>query len=176
MDQVTIAKRRTPITWILVADGRRAHVHMRSPVRRLIPLHGGGAKHPHYAERYARELVPIADMVWEVEPMEHCEIGRNATGMVFESVGGARHLAAPHYDMREEIRRRFAQDVARHINAARAEHRFERLVLIAPPRMLGDLRAHLDKGTLDSVVAEVPKELARRDERTVLEHLEETNA
>ncbi len=39
-------------------------------------------------------------------------------------------------------------------------HRFQELVVVAPPRMLGELRARLRTEVADTVIAEVAKDLS----------------
>jgi protein required for attachment to host cells len=157
--------RNHPITWILVADGKQAQVYTREPVERRIP--------PSFAESVTHEPMPIAGMRWKAESPSNYEVGRNATGMVFESSGGARHMAEPHVDAREEVKQHLAAVVAEALGAAKAAKQFDRLVLVAPPKMLGEIKKHLGKAVQKSVVAELPKELTHYEGETLLEHLQD---
>lgn len=53
----------------------------------------------------------------------------------------------------------FAKDVARRIEAGRVNHEFEKLVLIAPPRMMGLLRQSLSSSAEATLVSEISKDL-----------------
>jgi protein required for attachment to host cells len=55
---------------------------------------------------------------------------------------------------------KFAKRVGHYLDKARTEHRFESLVLVAPPKFLGTLRAELTKEVEKLVVREVPKDLS----------------
>ena len=52
----------------------------------------------------------------------------------------------------------FSREIADMLSQARIEHRFERLVMVAPPAFLGHLRSHLDRDTARTVVASLPSD------------------
>jgi protein required for attachment to host cells len=54
---------------------------------------------------------------------------------------------------------RFAQELADRLYRFAHRGDFDRLVVVAPPRVLGDLRAKLHKVVTDRMVAEIPKTL-----------------
>lgn len=58
-------------------------------------------------------------------------------------------------DPREEAARRFARTLARRLSDARNANEYERLILVAPPKLLGLLREALDRPTARTVVAEL---------------------
>ena len=70
----------------------------------------------------------------------------------------------------------FARDLAHRLQQGRVEHRFDRLVLVAPPRFLGLLRSSLDAPTQDLVVGSLNKDLIRTEEPELVEHLGEVIA
>jgi protein required for attachment to host cells len=172
MDTVTIAMQATPLTWILVADAKQARVYARQKSPRRIPL-PGNARHRHYTEQVTPSLELVEGMAWQAESPEIYETGRNATGMVFQSVGGARHMSEPHLDARSETAQHFAAAVAGHLNAALKAKKFERLVLVAPPRMLGELRKHLDGAVQKIVLAELPKDFTQYEGSLLLRQVTE---
>jgi protein required for attachment to host cells len=55
---------------------------------------------------------------------------------------------------------RFAREIADKLYQLAHANRFQRLVIVAPPKVLGTLRQSLHKEVLDRIAAEVPKELA----------------
>jgi protein required for attachment to host cells len=55
---------------------------------------------------------------------------------------------------------RFATDIAAALYRSAHANRFQRLIIVAPPKVLGTLRKSLHKEVLDRIEAEVPKELA----------------
>ncbi len=80
------------------------------------------------------------------------------------SVGGEN---LPHKHEAETFARRIA-DV---LTSAYQDHRYERLVLIAPPEFLGVLRAVLPKNVSAAVICEVNKDLVHADENAIGTHL-----
>lgn len=91
------------------------------------------------------------------------------------SVGSAHHTVGTS-DPRREVKRRFAVEVA---DALEAEHRkgaFDRLVIAAPPAMLGDLRTALAKQVAAVVVAELHKDLVKTPEHELASHFKDVPA
>jgi protein required for attachment to host cells len=68
---------------------------------------------------------------------------------------------------RKQYISRFARHIARAIEAARRHQQFDRLVLIAAPRMLGLIRPHLSPPCRALIAAEVAKDLSDVDARAV---------
>jgi protein required for attachment to host cells len=62
----------------------------------------------------------------------------------------------------------FTKEVARRIDRDRVTDQFERLVIIAPPRVLGMLRQSLPKQIEPLLAAEVAKDLMHQDEAAIL--------
>lgn len=62
----------------------------------------------------------------------------------------------------------FAKTVAQRIDADRARHDFDKLLLIAPPKMLGLLRQLLSNQTRALLAGEVSKDLKRHDNKAIL--------
>lgn len=162
---------KTPVTWFLVADGAGAQVYVRQRIKARIPM-GGNTKHRHYEEKVERELVPVSGMRWEAKSPEEYQIGNDLLGRVFESVGAARHMGEPHVDIREDLKLRFMRTIASQLQVACQQKSFDRLVLIAPPKLLGKLKRQLDENVRAHVVAELPKELTRYQGRALAAQLE----
>ncbi len=126
-------------TWVLVADGSRARV--------LENLGPGKGLHqlPHSTED------------WLLAP-DH-ELGTDRPGRVFNSVGEVRHALEATSDPHREQKRAFAHHLVKELDARFGAKEFDRLVLIAPPAMLGDLRAALPAELGKFVVGSVAKDL-----------------
>lgn len=70
----------------------------------------------------------------------------------------------------------FARALTDKLQQARMENQYERLVLVAPPRLLGLLRSSLDGPTAQLVVGSIDKDLASSKETELIEHLGEVIA
>lgn len=169
----TVPVAKSPITWILVADSKQAQVYTRERMEKYIPL-PGNSRRSQFSEVITHEPVLVPGMKWQAESTDQYEIGRNKTGMVFQSAGGSRSMSAPHMDVHEEIRNNFAKTIAGHVNRALAEKAFDRLVLVASPKMLGEIKKHLDAKTLKSIAAEMPKDLTHYEGEDLLQHLRDS--
>ncbi|MGB3051875.1 MAG: host attachment protein [Polyangiales bacterium] len=67
----------------------------------------------------------------------------------------------------------FARELSEKLRHARVENRFDRLVLVAPPRFLGLLRSSLDGPTSQLVIGSIHKDLATSKEAELIQHLGE---
>jgi protein required for attachment to host cells len=72
-----------------------------------------------------------------------------------------RHGFTPRIMAHEMDAIRFTQHVAQHLETARAQNKFNRLVLVADPHELGLLKESLDKKTGECVIATLNKNLAK---------------
>ena len=70
----------------------------------------------------------------------------------------------------------FARVLAQKLQRGRTSNRYDRLVLVAPPRFLGLLRSSLDGPTTQLVVGSLDKDLAAHKESELVEHLGEVIA
>lgn len=140
-------------TWVLVADRVRA---------RLFEHDGGNA------------------LLNEIEAFVNPE-GRDPAGSrgdtrpprTFESVGSARHAIEPQTTPETKYADRFARRLHDALEQGRVQHRYERLVLVAPPRFLGALHGALGKNVRSHVVSEVRRNLTAMTAAQIREHLGE---
>lgn len=98
------------------------------------------------------------------------EIGTDRPGRVQESANSASHAMGPRVDWTRQEKQRFAAGLAAVLEEYAQRKAFERLVLVAPPQTLGDLRGALGRharerlrGELDKDFTELPpKEIETR--------------
>lgn len=140
-------------TWIVVADGARA---------RILANEGGGSG-----------LALVRELEWPPARKPTRELGVEKPGRTFESADTARHAMEPRVDWQEFEKQRFAHRIARLLERAAGDRQFDELVLIAPPRMLGEFRNTLDKATRAHVSAEIPKDLTQLALHELPRHLGE---
>ncbi|MFZ4541271.1 MAG: host attachment protein [Rickettsiales bacterium] len=158
------------VTWILVADGKQAQVYTKATIEHHVPMGGRGRRCP-VEEVQVAELVPLLLRPLVAESADIYQMGRNQTGMVFESGSSARHMGEPHVDARIEVKQHFAQRIADLLNRAKMGDAFDQLVLVAPPKMLGEIKARLEPSIGAKVSATLAKELTHLDTRALTEHL-----
>ena len=86
------------------------------------------------------------------------EQGANKPGRMGDT-GVQQRSSMDDTDWHELQKERFAHDLAEHLYEEAHKGAFERLVLVASPKGLGDLRDALHKEVASKVVAEIPKTL-----------------
>jgi protein required for attachment to host cells len=133
------------VTWIVLADGARA---------RVVANKGPGIDlQPIYEEEDAKAMLPAR------------EIEADRPGRTFDSGGRGnaaaqgRHAYESPTDPRRKLQADFIRGVAELLEDAALKGSFDRLVLIAPPKALGDLRSSLTKNVSRMVSEEIPKDL-----------------
>lgn len=138
-------------TWIVIADGAHARVLQFTPEKpRLEAVEDIS---------FAIDLPPTHDLV------------SDRPGRAFESHGNARHAKAGRSDPHRELKRGLAHKVADALQANLNDQRYDKLVLVAPPATLGDLREALAEGVRARVTAELAKDLVKLPASELQEHL-----
>jgi protein required for attachment to host cells len=127
---------------------------------------GGRAR---YVEKRIGEMV--FDTVRETVADNAHDHSGDHSGRTHESASSARHgIEARHAP--EALRKQdFLRSLAHDLNKARQHGEFERLVLVAPARPLGQLIDALDPETEASIVTRVRKDLTRVPDGHLPEHL-----
>lgn len=138
-------------TWILIADATRA---------RLLRNEGPG-----------RGVQPVSGTELEGINLPGREIMADRPGRTFDSVGLGRHAKEPRTDPREVERVRFTREIADALEEGLKRGAYDRLVLVAPPRTLGQLRAELPKAVRDRVSVELDKDLVHVPDHDLPDHL-----
>ncbi|MFO7535261.1 MAG: host attachment protein [Kiritimatiellia bacterium] len=139
------------VTWIVVADSARALIFSPIPESRKLRL----VREMHHPESRQH----IHDMV-----TDH-------PGFMFESVGNVRRGMAAQTNPKVVEKKRFSRQLAEELDAARTHNRMGRLILVAEPRFLGDLRGQLSSPTSRMVVLEIAKNLTQLTPREIQSHL-----
>ena len=143
---------KAPKTWIVVADGARA----------MILQHEAGTSGLH----------PVFDHDFHAPSRAHT--GEMVSDRPGESHGGgnaAPRAMAPPTDWHRHAKHEFARTMAHVLDEAATRNDFSRLILVAPPQALGDLRECLNKTTRSRVVSELHKDLTTLSVHELPSHL-----
>lgn len=146
--------RKSTTTWIVVADGAKARILERAGARGPLSLVSGQV----FAEAEARRPTR--------------ETGSDRPGRVYESADSARHAMAPRVDWRRFAKEQFARGIAGILEEAALDKKYEALVLVAPPRVLGDLRSALGRHTAALVTREIARDLTNLPDHDLPAHLD----
>ena len=140
-------------TYVLIADGARA---------RLFVVEEGTA-----------DLKPALGQEFIGTNLPSREIASDRPGRSFDSAGSGRHAMEPPTDPHRHAERVFAQEVAAVLENARRKNEFQDLVVVAPPKALGDLRREFSDALRDRVTAELHKDLTKVPVHDLASHLAE---
>ncbi len=139
-------------TWVVVADGARAFI---------VANNGPGTG-----------LVPV--LTRSHPTPKTSDLGSDKPGRSFSTArSGLRHAMAPRADWHQFEKHKFAQGIAELLDDGRNRQAFDRLVLVAPPETLGELRSSLDKHTQAMITGEVAKDLTKHPMEDLSSHLED---
>ena len=122
---------------VLVADGRKS----------LFLRNEGDAEYLNLVVEDQRAHADLADR----------DMKTDAPGRTSSPSGVRSAVDEPDYHQIEEDR--FAADTAALLSKRAHDSDFEQLIIVAPPRTLGELRQHYDKAVEAKVIAEIDKDL-----------------
>lgn len=140
--------------WIVVADGSRAQIFLNS---------GPGTG-----------LLPAMQHALVADNRPSGSISSDRPGRTFDSAGSGRHAMEPSTDPHRHAQMSFAHDLAELLDEKRKKKVFEQILIIAAPRMLGDLRLALKEETKKLVIGEIDKDLTKLSVKDLTSHLENT--
>ena len=126
-------------TWIIAADASRA---------RILQV----------TDR-AQQLEEVEDLLNPEGRVHDRELISDAHPR-FSGVGGGPGSDREETSATEHATELFAKRVGDYLDKARTQHRYDELVVVAPPKFLGLLRKKLGKEVEKLVVDEVPKDLS----------------
>lgn len=132
--------------FVVVADGRKM----------LFFRNEGDAAYPNL----------IVERVREQDNPPDREQSSDAPGSAFASNGSGRS-SYEETDFHQLEEDRFAAETAERLRKRALNNNFEKLIVIAPPRTLGELRKHYHKEVSGRLIAELDKDLTRHPVREI---------
>ena len=126
--------------WVLIGDGRKALFFINKGSPDLLDLR-------------------VLETRIDDNPATRDQ-GSDRPGRAFASVGGARS-AVGDTDWHVVEEARFARAIAERINAGAEAGEFSEIIIIAPPKTLGEIRKDLSKRAYACVAGELAKDLTR---------------
>lgn len=126
-------------TWVVVADGEKA----------LFLCNDKDVNHVHLATVHQMNQSNPATR----------EQGTDKPGRFADGGQSAHRSSAEETDWHEISKKRFAKEVADTLYTFAHKGKFEHLIIVAPPLMLGEMRQEFHKEVSDKIVSEIPKTL-----------------
>src|SRR3546814_295020 len=170
-------------SWIVIADGAQARIlENHGPGKGLVTLPAGVMQTTSSPSRDIDTDRPGRGYNQTVHhhtmdhprnshhPDKHTYTHPDRPGPGYNPMGQHHTMDSPSDSHREE-KRRFADLLANHINAAALDRSYDRLILVAPPKTLGDLRQSLSKEAAAKLDGELPKDLTKVADHDLPAHL-----
>jgi len=142
-------------THIVVGDGKKA----------LILFNEGTALVP---------VLTVETVLHQANPPNH-EVGTDRPGRVFASFGRRSGSAEP-VDWHQLAEDRFAHDIIAGLVELAKREKLKRMVIVAPPRTLAELRRIMPDEFSKLIVAEIHKDLTKHAVKDIAQHLMEEMA
>ena len=139
-------------TWFILADGAKARILQRR------------ASEP-------RSFAVIVHEESEEAQLPSHELATDRPGRSYESANPSRHAVQWKTDPHEAAKIQFEQRIADLVNRAAEQGLFDALVLVAPPRVLGEVRKALSPQAKELLIVEEGKDLLGLPEHTLTNRL-----
>lgn len=142
--------------WIVVADGGRAHI--------IAVDHDAEGTH----------LNTVHEMIADNRSSQ--EIASDKPGRGSGNLGGngQRHAMPPSTDPHEHAQKEFVDDVVEYLSDKRNHNKFENLIVIAPPKVMGEVRTKAPKPLAEAIEGEITKDLTKIPLAELPKHLSGT--
>jgi protein required for attachment to host cells len=126
------------ITWTVVADGSRGFIYAS------------------YMNKHSLNLISSID---DEEARKHSKaLGSEKPHGIFE-----RNRPESRVNLHTKEEEHFAEQLAEIINNGATDNKFQNLILIAPPKFLGNLRLKIAKPTAQLITKEINKDLTHME-------------
>jgi protein required for attachment to host cells len=133
-------------TWVVVADSAKALFFALE------------------SEDGARSLKQAAETMTSHIQRHSADLKSDKPGRSFASAGGGvRHAIEPHRDYHKLEKHEFARAIVQFLEKSFDAHAFERFVLVAPERSLGEMRKLLPRKMQGCLWNEVPHDFTKLD-------------
>lgn len=149
---------------------------MIKPVVTLVAIADGATARFYRNAGPGAGLAPLPDLSMSVDIPKGSDIMADDRGRAFASVGSGRSAVEPKSDPRELVEIDFLRSFAARLEDLRRENAFDRLVIAAAPRALGEIRKVLSAGVAEKLVATLDKDLTKTPGHELPKHFEDVFA
>jgi len=104
--------------------------------------------------------------------LKNREIKSDKPGRSYDSKGSGRHAYEKEQEPTAHVAEQFAKQLSGILDDGRTRQAYGRLVLVAEPRFLGNLRSALSRETASMISATIDKDLGSVEPRDMAKHLD----
>ena len=140
------------LTWIVVADHQHARLFVNDG-----PGHG---------------IKPVETFDADQQIPRSRDLMSDGEGRGFSGADGRRHGMQARVDPHRQEGEKFLTHLVDRLSQASAHNAFERLIIVAPPRALGEIRKHLPQTLQSKIIGELDNDLTKSTPQAIREHLE----
>ncbi len=113
----------------------------------------------------------VSSLQFERGDLSESNMFSDRPGRTFDSHGQGRHILEPPGDANREAKSQFAQTILDKLHDNLSKNKFDQLIVIAPPSMLGYLREKFSKQLSTRIIGEIDKDLTHLTARQIIEHI-----
>ena len=143
---------KSHVTWVLIADGAQA---------RVLENTGPG-----------KGFKQVRGLDWTIGALSAQDIVSDRPGRSHSSVGHGRSAMEPRTDPVEHRETEFLKSLAAVLDRHQQQGDFDRLVIVAGPVALGDIRKAVSPAVKKSIIAELNKDLTNLPTAELDQHLD----
>ena len=138
-------------TWVVVADSSRARFFLM--------------------ESRSEPLIELADMVHSQGRMHEGDVVCDREGNLASGHGNGGYSFEAPTDVKQHELEVFAKQIAHKLEEGRDNGSYKKLILVAPPALLGKLRQTIDTHILEMVSQSLDKNLVAEDADEILKRI-----
>jgi protein required for attachment to host cells len=141
------------------SSGKQKEIEMQVPHGAFVVV-ADGAKMLFFRNEGDAEFPKLEiERKREQENLSDAEMKTDEPGRAFDSSGGAGRSAYEETDFHQLEEDRFAAETAELLKKRALRNDFEQLIIVAPPKTLGELRKHYHKEVEKRLAGEIAKDL-----------------
>jgi protein required for attachment to host cells len=140
-------------TWTVVADSSQAIIYEGAPM--------------------GDNLQKIEKFINEDATKDKKELETDGPGQAFNRHGPGQHSMTKEVSASEHVTKMFSKTVADYLQHARANSNYARLIIVADPTFLGELRDSLDTATARLVVDTIDHNITHMNAKQIRTYLKE---
>lgn len=142
------------------------------PVRTLVVITDGAKAVFYRNDGPGKGLTALDELKMANDAPPTREIMSDRPGRSFSSVGHGRSSMEPRTDAHDLEETKFARSVLEQIETAMSRDIADKLVLVAAPRTLGEMRKAMPKSLAENLTATLDKDLTKTPANELPKHLE----
>jgi protein required for attachment to host cells len=142
------------------------------PVRTLVVITDGAKAVFYRNDGPGKGLTPMEELKMTNDAPPTREIMSDRPGRSFSSVGHGRSGMEPRTDAHDLEETKFAHGVLAQMEEAMSRNVADKLVLVAAPKTLGEMRKAMPKSLAENLTATLDKDLTKTPANELPKHLE----